>query len=124
MQNRMVWEQRISHEGLKAYRVIRGATQDDVAAKATYQLEIWANRWKRLQVSEENQRRRQQAAATQQWTRYEKEQNIELAGQQTKQLQEELEALESLHRSRNLPRLSSGLGRPQEPRPISRSGSR
>jgi restriction system protein len=96
MHGRSIYERRVYHQELKAYRIIRGATQEDVEAKATYQLEIWANRWKRLQASEENQRIRQQAAAVQQISKIAREQKIRLALQQTQELQEQLDTVASL----------------------------
>jgi restriction system protein len=58
-----MWEIRIQHEGLRASRVLHGATQADAQWKATVQLQRWEERWTRL--------RRRDAArseiATRQW---------------------------------------------------------
>jgi restriction system protein len=44
-----MWEIKVKHEGLHAYRSIRGATQQEADTKARLQLEAWDVRWKRLQ---------------------------------------------------------------------------
>ena len=42
-----MWEKRIRHDGLKAYRVVRGQTQSDVELKARLQESIWEERWQK-----------------------------------------------------------------------------
>jgi len=42
-----MWEKRIGHSGLNAFRVVRGQTQDDVDRKVSAQQTIWAERWLR-----------------------------------------------------------------------------
>jgi restriction system protein len=44
-----MWEVRIQHEGLRASRVLHGATQADAQWKATLQLRRWEARWSALQ---------------------------------------------------------------------------
>jgi restriction system protein len=44
-----MWEIKIKHEGLHAYRNIRGATQQEAETKARLQIEAWDVRWKRFQ---------------------------------------------------------------------------
>jgi len=51
----MMWEKRIVHRGLNAFRVVRGHTQADVELKASMQLLAWDATW--------NKRLEQQAAA-------------------------------------------------------------
>jgi restriction system protein len=47
-----MWEKRIRHDGLKAYRVVRGQTQSDVELKARLQESIWEERWqKKVHIS-------------------------------------------------------------------------
>jgi restriction system protein len=47
-----MWEKRIRHDGLKAYRVVRGQTQSDVELKARLQEAIWEERWqKKVHIS-------------------------------------------------------------------------
>lgn len=47
-----MFEIRISHPGLKAYRVIRGANAHDVEEKARLQVTIWDDRWNRIQEAQ------------------------------------------------------------------------
>jgi restriction system protein len=47
-----MWEVRIQHEGLRAFRVLHGATQADAQWKATAQLLRWEARWSAQQRSE------------------------------------------------------------------------
>jgi restriction system protein len=44
-----MWEIKIKHEGLHAYRNVRGATKEEAELKVRLQLEAWAARWKNLQ---------------------------------------------------------------------------
>ncbi len=53
-----MWEKRISHEGLHTYRVIRGASKEEVELKARLQVEAWNDRWKRMQEMEAARRAR------------------------------------------------------------------
>jgi restriction system protein len=47
-----MWEVRIQHEGLRAFRVLHGATQADAQGKATAQLLRWESRWSAQQRAE------------------------------------------------------------------------
>ena len=52
-----MWEKTIRHDGLHAYRVVRGQSQYEVDMKARLQLAQWEERWQskaRLQQSREN----------------------------------------------------------------------
>jgi restriction system protein len=49
-----MWEVRIRHKGLKAFRVIKGQTQVDADMKAAAQIEIWNQRWARQLAAEKN----------------------------------------------------------------------
>ena len=40
-----MWEKRITHAGLNAYRLVRGQSQHDVEMKASLQLALWEERW-------------------------------------------------------------------------------
>jgi restriction system protein len=42
-----MWEKRIQHEGLHAFRVVRGHTKEETELKARLQLEAWNASWKR-----------------------------------------------------------------------------
>jgi len=44
-----MWQRLIIHEGLHAYRVVRGHTQEEVETKARIQMEAWNQTWKRKQ---------------------------------------------------------------------------
>lgn len=43
-----MWEIEITHEGLHAYRKVRGVTKEEVETKARLQLDAWNARWKRF----------------------------------------------------------------------------
>ncbi len=43
-----MWEIRVKHEGLHAYRTVRGATQQEAETKSRLQIEAWDARWARL----------------------------------------------------------------------------
>jgi hypothetical protein len=40
-----MWEVRVQHEGLKAYRVVRGVTQKEADLKARLQVAAWNERY-------------------------------------------------------------------------------
>ena len=40
-----MWEVRVQHDGLKAYRVVRGVTKQEAELKATLQVSAWNERW-------------------------------------------------------------------------------
>ena len=86
-----MFERRISHEGLKAYRVVRGSTEHDVHQKAEYQLAMWNDRWLSKQT-------RSQVVLG-------KERSIALAQQRTERARIELDGLASI--------LSRALERPR-----------
>ena len=77
-----MFERRISHEGLKAYRVVRGSTGYDVQLKAEYQLQIWNDRWRSKQTRSERV--------------FGKERAISLAQQRTEQARAELDRLAAI----------------------------
>ncbi len=54
----MMYERRIAHEGLHAYRVVRGYTQGEVEVKARLQQDAWAERWRRRQEMEVSRQNR------------------------------------------------------------------
>jgi restriction system protein len=52
-----MWQKPIVHQGLNAFRMVRGSTQEEVETKARLQLAAWAERWKRkLEVEEARQK--------------------------------------------------------------------
>jgi len=52
-----MWEIIVKHEGLHAYRNVRGGTQQEAQTKARLQIEAWDARWARL-VERENARQK------------------------------------------------------------------
>ena len=52
------FEIRIRHEGLHAYRVIRGATKEEAELRARLQMDAWNARWARIQTAEAARRER------------------------------------------------------------------
>lgn len=53
-----MWEITITHEGLHAYRTVRGATQQEAETKARLQRDAWDARWARL-IEKEAERHKQ-----------------------------------------------------------------
>jgi restriction system protein len=58
----MLWERRISHPGLKAVRVIRGANLATVELMAKFQLEKWEERWRKIQAANVKKQKEDKAA--------------------------------------------------------------
>jgi restriction system protein len=54
----VMWEIRISHEGLHTYRVVRGVSQEEAELKARLQSEAWQTRWNRIQEIEAERKER------------------------------------------------------------------
>jgi len=84
-----VYEQRIFHEGLKAYRVIRGATSYDVDEKAKAQAAAWNDRWSRIQDAQARKRAKEMQVSK---TYQQKEWALE----RTKAAEAEVQALSSV----------------------------
>jgi len=53
-----MWEIKIKHEGLHAYRNVRGASKEEAETKARLQIEAWNLRWKRLLDAEATRQER------------------------------------------------------------------
>jgi hypothetical protein len=47
-----MWERRVKHEGLHAYRTVRGVTQAEAETKARLQMDAWSARWARVVARE------------------------------------------------------------------------
>ncbi len=61
-----MWEKRISHSGLNAFRLVRAQSQYNVDTKAHHQIAQWEERWQnRLRVQRERARRSDQNATDQ-----------------------------------------------------------
>lgn len=91
-----MWESTIMHQGLNAYRVVRGQTQEELSTKATLQLALWDQRWARkLEVD-----RSRQSRASQIHQRHLKTANVlaakAVALEQTKELEAQREVLSKL----------------------------
>jgi len=84
-----VYEQRIFHAGLKAYRVIRGATLYDVEEKAKAQTAAWNDRWSRIQDAQTRKLAKERQAS-------QTFQQKEWALERTRVAEAEVQALSSL----------------------------
>ena len=84
-----MYEMRIGHEGLKAYRVVRGWTKQDVELAARCQEALWWERWERLQMAAEKRAERTRRVEL-------REEAIWEALERTKAIQRELERLDNL----------------------------
>jgi restriction system protein len=83
------FEKRIQHAGLKAYRIIRGATQYDVETKAKLQCALWDDKWRRIcEAQTKKVQKERQASRT--------FQQKEWALERTKQAEAEMAAMGSL----------------------------
>ena len=77
-----MWEVTIQHEGLRAYRVVRGSTQKEAELKAALQRAKWDERWNSLLVKQKKTDLLRS--------------NKETAGSLTEEIQEQVTALETL----------------------------
>jgi restriction system protein len=85
----MPYEQRISHQGLNAFRVVRGSDPSEVDIKAKLQVKIWNQKWEKLQ---EAQRQEEKKKAT----IFAKDQKKQLALRRTDAAEKHLDALSKL----------------------------
>lgn len=81
-----MWRKTIYHRGLKASRVLRGETHEELERKAQLQLEAWAEKWQRIQVAEARRRGSEKVARL-------SSQKKELAVRRTSEAQQALTAL-------------------------------
>ena len=86
-----MYEMRIQHPGLKAFRVIRHSDQSVVELKARLQLQAWEDRWNRVQEAESKRRLKQQIS-------WDVAANKELARARTDECQREIAQVEKLLR--------------------------
>jgi len=84
-----VWQKQIVHPELKAFRVVRGASQEEVELKAQLQLAQWEQRWQRIKLAEAKRCEKEQAASN-------KFRQKEWALERTREAKEEFEALSSI----------------------------
>lgn len=81
-----MWEKKIFHPGLKAFRTVRGADKTTVEFIAQVQMEAWEERWRKIQLSEAKRRKEEEAARID-------FQKKELALQRTREAERRLDAL-------------------------------
>jgi restriction system protein len=81
-----VWEKKLFHQGLKAFRVIRAADMATLELKARLQTEAWEERWRKIQTTEAKHRKQEEAARI-------SFQRKELALQRTREAQQKIDAL-------------------------------
>jgi len=91
-----MWEKRITHPGLNAFRVVRGQTRDDVERKAASQEAIWEERWQRKLNAEKSHQKRLNDLQFRAFNKAQVESAKALALDQTRELEREREALESI----------------------------
>ena len=84
-----MWRKTIYHPELKASRVLRGETHEELERKAQLQIEAWAEKWQRIQEADARRRGSERAAQL-------SFQKKELAAQRTREAQQALTALESI----------------------------
>jgi len=92
-----VWEVRVQHEGLKAYRVVRGVTKEEAELKARLQMAAWNDRWAKRQSSLKNKLEKLKKS----WN---SDANRQAAKDRTAELQCQLTSLDTI--------LAEGLRRP------------
>lgn len=92
----LMWEKRISHEGLNTYRVVRGYSQEEVEIKARLQSEAWEERWQRkLEIESARKKQTEKRTAWEQQTEVDKRKKS-LALKRTLEAEEAVEAVRNL----------------------------
>jgi|SRR5450631_614165 hypothetical protein len=81
-----MWEKKIFHPGLKAFRVIRAADQATVELRSQLQIELWDERWRKIQLAGAKRKREEEAARV-------SFQKKELALQRTLEAEQQLDSL-------------------------------
>jgi restriction system protein len=84
-----MWEVRVQHAGLKAYRVVRGTTQEEANLKANLLVAAWDERWARTQSALKARQEKLQKS-------WDKEANKGAALSRTSELEEQCSALETI----------------------------
>jgi hypothetical protein len=95
-----MWEVSVQHEGLKAYRVVRGVTQEEAELKANLQIAAWNERWARTLVALKAKQEKLQRS-------WDIDANKESARARTGELQKQIEALVSDRVNMDQPRAPS-----------------
>lgn len=86
-----MWRKTIYHRELKASRVVRGETREEVELRAQFQIDAWNQRWQAVQQTAATREKRQKAALSSFGKK-------ELALQRTREAQKELAALGNILR--------------------------
>ena len=84
-----MWEVRVQHAGLKAYRVVRGVTQQEANLKANLLIAAWNERWERTQSAIKARQEKLKKS-------WDKEANKNAALSRTAELEEQRIALETI----------------------------
>lgn len=82
-----MWEVRVQHDGLKAYRVVRGATQQEAELKARLQVAAWNERWSSKEAALKSKMQKLQKS----WSN---EENKQTARTRTEESQSQINAVE------------------------------
>lgn len=94
-----MWEKRIAHPGLNAYRVIRGQSQFDVNMKAVAQEAIWAERWNKRIEAEKTRVAKARRLEARHLSSIQITEAKNFAIEQTRELEREREQLETILKS-------------------------
>jgi restriction system protein len=84
-----MFEVRVQHVGLNAYRVVRGVTRYDAELKAKMQVAAWDERWARTQSASKVRQEKLKKS-------WDKETNRSAAQNRTAEIQEQISALETI----------------------------
>lgn len=87
----LIWERRISHPGLKMFRIVRGRDPATVDLMANLQLQRWEERWAKLELANSKRRKEEESAKV-------SFQKKELALQRTREAERQQKALEQILR--------------------------
>ncbi|MGI8770844.1 MAG: restriction endonuclease [Acidobacteriaceae bacterium] len=87
-----MWEIRVQHEGLSAYRVVRGVTKEEAELKATLQIASWNERWSSRESALLTKHKKLQRT-------WDLETNKEIARTRTEELQYQMVTIETLLRA-------------------------
>jgi restriction system protein len=84
-----MWEVRVQHDGLKAYRVIRGITKEEAELRASLQVAAWNERWAIRLSSLKTKQEKLQVS-------WDVETNRRTARSRTEELEEQMNALQTI----------------------------
>jgi restriction system protein len=84
-----MWEIRVKHDGLNAYRVVRGVTKDEAELKAALQIAGWNERWARRASAEQSRLEKRQVS-------WDVATNRAAAKRKTEALEQDIAALQTI----------------------------